>query len=64
LLLQINDAGGVKKLLFNWGFARKLFYIKRGLEHDKVRSSAGALLLTALELRWLQQPPSAAFSLK
>jgi hypothetical protein len=44
--MQINDAGGVKKLLFNWGFARKLFYIKRGLAHDKVR----AMVLWALLL--------------
>jgi hypothetical protein len=53
--MQINDAGGVKKLLFNWGFARKLFYIKRGLAHDKVRGAAGLLLLLLGPLP--EQPP-------
>lgn len=36
--LQINDAGGVKKLLFNWGFARKLHFLKQGFAQDKVRT--------------------------
>lgn len=36
MLLQINDAGGLKKLLFNWGFARKLYYLKEGISHTKV----------------------------
>jgi hypothetical protein len=45
--LQINDAGGVKKLLFNWGFARKLFYIKKGLPHEKVRLPAAAAAAAA-----------------
>lgn len=49
--MQINEAGGVKKLLFNWGFARKLFYIKKGLEQDKVRAVL-ALLLLATRCFW------------
>jgi len=27
---QINTAGGVKKMLFNWGVARKLWFLKQG----------------------------------
>jgi len=33
---QIKAAGGLKKLLFDWGFARKLFFIKAGYKQSKV----------------------------
>eukprot|EP00775_Hariotina_reticulata_P012349 gene12349-12483_t len=33
---KIKLAGGIKKLLFDWGFARKLFYIKAGFKQDKL----------------------------
>ena len=33
---QINTAGGVKKMLFNWGVARKLWFLKQGAPCAKV----------------------------
>jgi hypothetical protein len=34
--LQINEAGGLKKLIFNYGYARKLYFLSRGFNQDKV----------------------------
>ncbi|WIA35224.1 hypothetical protein OEZ86_003686 [Tetradesmus obliquus] len=48
---QINEAGGVKKLLFNWGFARKLFYIKKGLEQDKAAPFFDKLVFSKVKQR-------------
>ena len=28
--MQPSPAGGVKKLLFNWGFSRKLYFMQQG----------------------------------
>ncbi|GFR48302.1 hypothetical protein Agub_g10182 [Astrephomene gubernaculifera] len=35
IMSQINGAGFVKKTLFNWGFSRKLFFMRQGCGHDK-----------------------------
>lgn len=35
--LQVNEAGGIKKMLFNYAMARKLFFLRKGYNQDKVR---------------------------
>jgi len=32
---QVNEAGGIKKLLFNYAMARKLFFLRQGYNQDK-----------------------------
>jgi len=34
--VQIQSAGGIKKMLFNWAFARKLHFMKGGAPQAKV----------------------------
>lgn len=48
---KINDAGGVKKLLFNWGFARKLFYLKQGFKSDKAAPLFDRLVFSKVKQR-------------
>lgn len=33
---QVNEAGGIKKLLFNYAMARKLYFLRQGYNQDKV----------------------------
>ncbi|KAF8060497.1 LACS4 [Scenedesmus sp. PABB004] len=48
---QINEAGGVKKLLFNWGAARKLFYLKQGVPQDKAAPFFDRLVFSKVKTR-------------
>jgi hypothetical protein len=36
LRVQVNEAGGIKKFLFNYAMARKLFFLRKGYNQDKV----------------------------
>lgn len=31
----MNEAGGIKKLLFNYAMARKLFFLRQGYDQSK-----------------------------
>jgi hypothetical protein len=31
----VNEAGGIKKLLFNYAMARKLFFLRQGYDQSK-----------------------------
>ena len=33
---KVKDGGGIKAFLFNWGFNRKLHFLKEGYPCDKV----------------------------
>jgi hypothetical protein len=37
----MQEAGGLKAFLFNWGFKRKLHFIEQGYPQHNVRTSAG-----------------------
>lgn len=37
VISQINEAGGLKKMLFNYAFARKLAMMNKGFSQSKVR---------------------------
>mgnify|MGYP001807633433 CR=1 FL=1 len=40
-LSQINGAGLIKRSLFNWGFSRKLYFLRQGYAHNKVGRETG-----------------------
>ena len=37
VLGKVQEAGGLKKFLFDWGYKRKSHFLKQGFPHDKVR---------------------------
>lgn len=37
ILNKVKAGGGIKGFLFNWGFNRKLHYLKEGVSNDRVR---------------------------
>ncbi len=42
-MLQVEAAGGVKKYLFDWGYARKLHHLQQGYSHDKVGNGSAVV---------------------
>jgi hypothetical protein len=38
---QVNAGGGLKKMLFDWGYSRKLHYLKQGKKQDEVGRGCG-----------------------
>jgi long-chain acyl-CoA synthetase len=47
----VNEAGGIKKLLFNWGCARKLFYMQKGFKQDKAAPFFDKLVFSKIKQR-------------
>ena len=57
----MNEAGGIKKLLFNYAMARKLFFLRQGFNQDKVRRRllyCTVLYCTVLAIVGLARLPS------
>ncbi|KAI8471525.1 MAG: hypothetical protein J3K34DRAFT_416911 [Monoraphidium minutum] len=48
---QIDKAGGVKKFLFNWGFTRKLFFMKQGTSVDNASPFFDKLVFSKVKAR-------------
>ncbi|KXZ49465.1 hypothetical protein GPECTOR_21g691 [Gonium pectorale] len=49
---QINSAGLVKKALFNWGFNRKLFFLRQGYSHTKAAPFFDKLVFSKIAARF------------
>ena len=41
VLAKIKEAGGVKALLYSWGFRRKAYFLAQGARHYEVRIEMG-----------------------
>ncbi|PNW73635.1 hypothetical protein CHLRE_13g566650v5 [Chlamydomonas reinhardtii] len=48
---QINGAGLIKRSLFNWGFSRKLYFLRQGYAHNKAAPFFDKLLFTKVAAR-------------
>ncbi|KAG2497767.1 hypothetical protein HYH03_004039 [Edaphochlamys debaryana] len=48
---QINAAGGLKKALFNWGFNRKLHYLRNGYSQNKAAPFFDKLVFSKIAAR-------------
>ena len=54
VLGKVQEAGGIKKFLFDWGYKRKSYFLKQGFPHDKVREQVlcSVALSPALGCYW------------
>ncbi|KAG2439883.1 hypothetical protein HYH02_010513 [Chlamydomonas schloesseri] len=48
---QINGAGLIKRSLFNWGFSRKLYFLRQGYSHNKAAPFFDKLLFSKVAAR-------------
>ena len=50
VLAKIKEAGGVKALLYSWGFRRKAYFLGQGARYNEVGGKHVPLISNALEL--------------
>uniref|UniRef100_A0A7S0R5D9 Long-chain-fatty-acid--CoA ligase n=1 Tax=Chlamydomonas leiostraca TaxID=1034604 RepID=A0A7S0R5D9_9CHLO len=48
---QIKNGGFIKSLLFNWGFNRKLYFLKQGIKQDKAAPFFDKLIFSKISQR-------------
>ena len=48
---QIAAAGGLKKLLYSWGYARKLHFMRAGFAHDQAAPFFDRLVFSKVKAR-------------